>query len=349
MSYRGDIRLGDTIDIKFPTRRFSTGAPFTLAGTPSVAAYVGNGTTEITAGITLTVDFDARTGLNNVRVVASGGNGFAAGTNVDLVITAGTVDGVSVVGEVVGSFSIENRSAVMPTTAGRTLAIETDGMAHADVKEWNGSTTPVTNLNTVFNTDFAVNYDPNRDAWIVHLRDGAIHGNAYDAAGADITFQECQGALINFNLDHLMGFACTGDDVVDNSALAKLVSKSATADWDSFVNTTDALEAHRLYHADIHFTRDQTNTRDEYTITWFKNGVRVTSGITVPTLQVVKRADGADLIASTTPTQIGATGSYKHDEATNRMTVGEAAIAIVTATIDGSSRSFARVISRDSS
>lgn len=107
--YRGDIRLGDTIDIKFTTRSFSTGAPTTLAGTPVISAYVGNSLTQITAGITLTVDFDAVTGLHNVRVVASGANGYATASNYDLVITTGTVGGVSVVGEVVGSFSIENR------------------------------------------------------------------------------------------------------------------------------------------------------------------------------------------------------------------------------------------------
>lgn len=107
--YSGDIQLGDTIDIKFTTRQFSTGAPFILAGSPVVSAYVGNNTTEITAGITLSANFDSVTGLNNVRVVASGGNGFAAQTNISLVITTGTVDSVSVVGEVVGSFSIQNR------------------------------------------------------------------------------------------------------------------------------------------------------------------------------------------------------------------------------------------------
>jgi hypothetical protein len=132
VSYFGDVRLGDTIDVKFTTRRFSTGAPFTLAGSPAISAYVGNGTTEITAGITLTVDFDSRTGLNNVRVVATSGNGFATATNVQLVITAGTVDSVSVVGEVVGSFSIEARSALMSTTAGRTLVVDAAGLADAN-------------------------------------------------------------------------------------------------------------------------------------------------------------------------------------------------------------------------
>jgi hypothetical protein len=106
-----DIKLGDTHDFKFTSRRFSTGAPFTLAGTPVVSAYPDNSTTELTAGITLTADFDTRTGLNNVRVVASGANGYAAGSNYALVITAGTVDGVSVVGEVIAQFSIERSAA----------------------------------------------------------------------------------------------------------------------------------------------------------------------------------------------------------------------------------------------
>ena len=143
MSYHGDIALGQTIDILFPTRRFSTGAPFTLAGTPAVAAYVGNSTTEITAGITLTVDFDSRTGTNNVHVVASGANGFSAATDVALVITAGTVDSVSVVGEVVGSFSIENRSALRPTTAGRTLDVSAGGEAGVDWANIGSPTTTV--------------------------------------------------------------------------------------------------------------------------------------------------------------------------------------------------------------
>lgn len=114
--YYGDISIGETIDLKFTTRQFSTGAPFALAGTPVISAYPDNSTTQITAGITLTADFDGVTGLNNVRVVATTGNGYAAGTNYALVITTGTVDGVSVVGEVIGSFSIANRAATKART-----------------------------------------------------------------------------------------------------------------------------------------------------------------------------------------------------------------------------------------
>lgn len=144
MSYAGDIRLGDTIDVKFTTRSFTTGAPTTLAGTPVVSAYPGNSTTQLTAGITLTVDFDTVTGLHNVRVVATSGNGYATATNYYLVITTGTVGGVSVVGEVIGSFSIEARSAVMPTTAARTLDVTATGAAGID---WANVENPTTALN----------------------------------------------------------------------------------------------------------------------------------------------------------------------------------------------------------
>lgn len=130
--YHGDIPLGQTIDIQFTTRAFVTGAPTTLAGTPSVAAYIGNSATEITAGITLSVDHDGRTGLNNVRIVASSGNGYATATDISLVITAGTVGGTSVVGECVGAFSIENRSALRPTVAGRTADITATGTVGID-------------------------------------------------------------------------------------------------------------------------------------------------------------------------------------------------------------------------
>lgn len=119
--YQGDIHLADTIDIKFVTTSASTGAPTTLSGSPVISAYVGNSTTQITAGITLSVDFDGVTGLNNVRVVASGANGYAAATNISLIITTGTVGGTSAVGYEVGSFSIDNRPVNATLIAGQTI------------------------------------------------------------------------------------------------------------------------------------------------------------------------------------------------------------------------------------
>lgn len=132
MAYEGDIRLEDTIDIKFTSRQIS-GAPFTLAGSPVISAYIGNSTTQLTAGITLTTDFDGVTGLNNVRVVATSANGYTASTNIQLVITTGTVNSVSVAGEVIASFSIEARSALMPATPARKAVVDAAGLIDSNM------------------------------------------------------------------------------------------------------------------------------------------------------------------------------------------------------------------------
>ncbi len=142
--YIGDFALGSTFDLKFTSRAFATGAPTTLSGSPVISAYVDNNTTQLTAGITLSVDFDSVTGLNNIRVVATSGNGYAAGGNYQLVITTGTVGGVSVVGEVVGQFSLDARSALRPTTAGRTLDVSAGGEAGLD---WANVGSPTTAVN----------------------------------------------------------------------------------------------------------------------------------------------------------------------------------------------------------
>lgn len=127
-----DYPLGQTIDFKFTTRAFATGIPTVLAGTPVVEIYEDNSVTQITAAETLTVDFDSVVGLNNLRIVATSGNGFESGKSYAAIISVGTVGGVSVVGEVIAQFSIERAAALMPTTAGRTLDVTATGAAGID-------------------------------------------------------------------------------------------------------------------------------------------------------------------------------------------------------------------------
>ncbi len=104
-----------------------------------------------------------------------------------------------------------------------------------------------------------------------------------------------------------------------------------------------------IYYADIQFTRDEANATDEYTVSWYKNGVRVTSGITSPTLRAIKRSDGTDLFAAAAMTQIGTTQHYKLDKTTtSRQTVGEAVTLEAVATIDSASRTWTRSTGRDS-
>ena len=109
MSYLGNYAEDyATLNFKFTTRT-TAGVPSTLGGGPAISVYKGNDVTQSVAGVTLTVDFDSVTGLNNVLIDLSADAFYATGQDYQVVITTGTVDSVSVVGEVVGEFSIENR------------------------------------------------------------------------------------------------------------------------------------------------------------------------------------------------------------------------------------------------
>ena len=117
-----DITLEDTIFLPFTTRAFATGVPTVLAGTPVVSAYEDAGLTQITAGITLGVDHDSVVGFNMLTIVATAANGYENGKDYSMAITTGTVGGVSVVGEVVGEFTIGRSAAALD------LANATDGL-----------------------------------------------------------------------------------------------------------------------------------------------------------------------------------------------------------------------------
>lgn len=129
----GDFDTSAVIYGKFATYRPSTGAAFTLAGTPALSVYKDNSTTQSTTGVTLTADFDSVTGLNHFAIDTSAdGTFYSSGSFFDIVITTGTVDSVSVVGSVVGSFTLRKNSALKPATAGRTVVVDAAGLVDAN-------------------------------------------------------------------------------------------------------------------------------------------------------------------------------------------------------------------------
>lgn len=145
MKSLGDFDTSTIIYGKFTTYRPSTGAAFTLGGTPALSVYKDNSTTQSTTGVTLTVDFDSVTGLHHFAIDTSAdGTFYSAGSFFDIVITTGTVDSVSVVGTVVASFTIRRNSALKPTTAGRTLDVSSGGEAGID---WANIGSPTTAVN----------------------------------------------------------------------------------------------------------------------------------------------------------------------------------------------------------
>ncbi len=128
----GDYDASTVIYGKFTTFQPTTGAAFALAGSPVLSVYKDNSVTQSTAGITLTVSFDSVTGLNHYAIDTSAdGTFYAAGSFFDIIITTGTVDGVSVVGSVVASFTIRKDSSLKPATAGRALVVDAAGLADA--------------------------------------------------------------------------------------------------------------------------------------------------------------------------------------------------------------------------
>jgi len=135
-----DRIVGETFYMFFTTRAFATGVPTVLAGTPVVSAYEDDSITQITAGITLGVSHDGVVGLNLLTLVATGANGFEAGKDYSMVITTGTVGGVSVVGEVVGEFSLGLSSAFTRLGAPAGASVSVDIADLPTVSEFNART-----------------------------------------------------------------------------------------------------------------------------------------------------------------------------------------------------------------
>ncbi|MEQ1888645.1 MAG: hypothetical protein ABL951_05625 [Alphaproteobacteria bacterium] len=286
MSYHGDIALGQTIDFQFNTFRFSTGAPFTLAGSPTLAAYVGNSTTQITAGLTLTVDFDAKTGSHNVRCVATSGNGYAAATDVTIVLEAGTVDSVSVANAVVGSFSIENRRSNVTHIAGAAVSTTTAQLG-VNVVQISTDATAADNAEAFFDgTGYAGtgNVIPTVSVLTGHT---AQTGDAYARLGAPA------GASVSADIAAVKSdTAAILDDTGTAGVVLTAAERNATADALLNRNVSGGSSTGRLVKQALHFLRNKwsvsggtlTVTDTDDTTTSWTAAVSTTAGDPVSTL-----------------------------------------------------------------
>lgn len=127
----------------------------------------------------------------------------------------------------------------------------------------------------------------------------------------------------------------------DGYTLDVTATGEAGIDWNNIGNktATNALTGTTL--APVYFARlafEQNGGTDKYRVKWFKDGVPQNSGVTSPTIQVVKE-DGTDLVASTAMTDAGS-NDFKYSEATNVVANGVTVHVKVAATIDGSTRNF---------
>lgn len=126
------------VNIKFPSKNLS-GVP-TAIFSGAFAVYKSNDTTQSTAGLTFTGSFDSVTGLNNINIDLSSDAFYAAGECYQVVATAGTVDSISIVGEVVGQFTIGLSAAYTRLGAPTGASISADiATAQTDLDTITGS------------------------------------------------------------------------------------------------------------------------------------------------------------------------------------------------------------------
>jgi hypothetical protein len=150
-------------------------------------------------------------------------------------------------------------------------------------------------------------------------------------------------ALVSGRIDANVG-AISGDAVAaDTLELFAEALDQATGQIDNGTLATGL----DTYQADVELIDDDTGTTDRYSVTFFKNGEPILSGITSPTIQVIKDADGTDLVASVALTEVGSLGHFRHAEATNRIVAGASYKAKVQATIASATRTWIRVVGRD--
>lgn len=135
-----------------------------------------------------------------------------------------------------------------------------------------------------------------------------------------------------------------GDFVSQASIITAMKSESALLSEASFAADT------AKYQAKVWLVKDSGGTADRYLVAFFKNSEPVYSGITNAAIWIYKN-DGTDLVGTSgspvSLTQIGSSGTYTHNEATNRIVSGQAYFMKVTATIGGATRSWPQPISRD--
>ena len=107
--YLGDYKEDSTVYFCWDTFAKSGGS-ITRATDGTIKVYKDDGTTEGTAGITDTEDFDSLTGVHNCKIDLSDDTFYAKGHDYSVVLVGAVIDGETI-NAVLAIFSIENRFA----------------------------------------------------------------------------------------------------------------------------------------------------------------------------------------------------------------------------------------------
>jgi hypothetical protein len=166
--------------------------------------------------------------------------------------------------------------------------------------------------------------------------------DAIEADTNELQTDWTDGGRLDLLIDAILADTGTDGVLVAPGAITAAVIADNAIDDASIAADVDT------YQAKVWLIDDDAGATDRYVAAWFLNAEPVTAGITSPTIRVIAAADGSDLVASTAMVQVGATGLYRHDEATNRVSSGATYFAMVQATIGGATRTWYQPVGRDS-
>jgi len=108
--YLGDFIKGVVVPMDFNSSEFGTGNPSNVTGLVLRCVAIGSAPgSSFTAGITKIEAYDGLVGLADVYADTSNA-AFVVGNDYRVYCSAGTIGTVSLVGKIVGKFSLENRS-----------------------------------------------------------------------------------------------------------------------------------------------------------------------------------------------------------------------------------------------
>lgn len=247
-NYLGDYAEDAVINFMWSSND-SNGAAITRATNGTISVYKANSTTQSTAGITDTEDFDTLTGIHHVRIDTSADAFYATANDYMVVLSGATIDGQTV-NAVLAHFSIENRymrgtdganTTTPPTAASIRSEIDTNSTQLADILAdiaalQDISTTDVqTAVTTALNT--AIPGSPTADSINERLQ---TLDNAYTAARA---------ALLD-NLDAAISSRSTFNQATQTvladirsilgTAITETTAGRLAANWQMLYNNDDS-------------------------------------------------------------------------------------------------------------
>jgi hypothetical protein len=132
-----DYKIDDVIYFFMHTLDTSN-VPTDVVGFDRVV-YENSSTTEITAGFTSNSNHDSVTGLSVIEITLSAAHGYEAGKDYHVVASGGTVDSVSIVGRVIGRFSIERVARLSATEVIPELTHYCDGVTSRSIISLNAN------------------------------------------------------------------------------------------------------------------------------------------------------------------------------------------------------------------